>query len=74
MSIAHNPTVRHPGEGCTIGVVGDVYRFLATGDETNGKYAMWEAMPRLPKKGDEVRVYLERKDDGYDALLRNGWR
>ncbi|MEI8382022.1 MAG: hypothetical protein WCJ09_17970 [Planctomycetota bacterium] len=26
----------------------------------------------LPKKGDEVRVYLERKDGGYDALLPNG--
>lgn len=26
----------------------------------------------LPKKGDEVRVYLERKNGGYDALLPNG--
>ena len=28
----------------TIAVVGDVYRFLATGDDTNGKYALWEAL------------------------------
>ncbi len=27
-----------------IGVVGDVYRFLATGKETDGKYSMWEAI------------------------------
>lgn len=44
MSMTHNPTMRHPGEGRTIGVVGDVYRFLATGEDTNGKYAMWEAI------------------------------
>jgi hypothetical protein len=29
--------IRKPGEGRTIAVVGDVYRFLATGDDTNGK-------------------------------------
>lgn len=38
-----SPTVRHPGEGRTIGVVGDVYRFLATGDDTKGRYALIEA-------------------------------
>lgn len=27
-----------------IGVVGDVYRFLATARDTDGKYAMWEAI------------------------------
>jgi hypothetical protein len=40
----HQPTLRMPTEGRTIAVVGDVYRFLATGDDTNGKYAMWEAL------------------------------
>ena len=39
----HQPTLRTPTEGRTIAVVGDVYRFLATGDDTNGKYAMFEA-------------------------------
>ncbi|MEI7685246.1 MAG: hypothetical protein WCL32_09480 [Planctomycetota bacterium] len=38
------PTIRTPAEGRTVAVVGDVYRFLATGDDTNGKYAMWEAI------------------------------
>src|SRR5271154_668656 len=44
MSITNQPTLRTPTEGRTIAVVGDVYRFLATGDDTNGKYAMWEAV------------------------------
>jgi len=26
----------------------------------------------LPKKGDKVRVYVDKKDGGYDALLPNG--
>jgi hypothetical protein len=27
----------------------------------------------LPKKGDSVRAYLEKKDGGFDALLPNGF-
>ena len=42
--MAHLLTIRKPTEGRTIAVVGDVYRFLATGEDTNGKYAMWEAI------------------------------
>jgi len=38
------PLLRKPKEGRTIAVVGDLYRFLATCDDTNGKYAMWEAI------------------------------
>ena len=33
------PTLRTPSEGRTVAVVGDVYRFLATGDDTNGRVA-----------------------------------
>lgn len=44
MTKYREPCVRRPGEGRTVGVVGDVYRFLATGAETEGKYAMWEAV------------------------------
>ena len=32
------------GEARTIAVVGDVYHLLATGEETNGKYALIEAI------------------------------
>ena len=37
-------TIRTPGTGRTVAVVGDVYRFLATGADTNGTYALWEAL------------------------------
>lgn len=40
----NQPILIVPGQGRTIAVVGDVYRFLATSDDTNGKYAMWEAI------------------------------
>ncbi len=34
-----NPvTIRRPTEGRTIGIVGDIYRFLVTGEETDGRY------------------------------------
>jgi hypothetical protein len=38
------PTLRTPAEGRTITVVGDVHRSLATGEDTNGRYALWEAV------------------------------
>ena len=53
MSNTHHPTLRKPTEGRTIAVVGDVYRFLATGDDTNGKYALWEAI--VPPGGGPPR-------------------
>jgi quercetin dioxygenase-like cupin family protein len=43
MSETRSATLNQPGEGRCVAVVGDVYRFLATGEETAGKYAMWEA-------------------------------
>ena len=66
MSITHNPTVRHPGEGRTIAVVGDVYRFLATGDDTNGKYAMWEAI--VPPGGGPPPHVHSREEEGFYIL------
>ena len=66
MSMTHNPTVRHPGEGRTIGVVGDVYRFLATGEDTNGKYAMWEAI--VPQGGGPPPHVHSREEEGFYIL------
>jgi hypothetical protein len=40
MTTTSGVIVKRPDEGRTIAVVGDVYRFLATGDDTNGKYAL----------------------------------
>lgn len=39
-----------PGEGRAKWVLGDLYRFLATTEDTGGKYALWEttATPGLP--------------------------
>lgn len=44
--MSNKPTINIPPEGRTLGVVGDVYRFLATADDTNGKYALWEGFER----------------------------
>lgn len=39
MTMNYPAAIRKPNEGRRIGVVGDVYRFLATGEDTDGKYA-----------------------------------
>jgi len=66
MSRAHQPTVRKPGDGRTIAVVGDVYRFLATGDDTDGKYALWEAL--LPPGGGPPPHVHSREEEGFYIL------
>lgn len=61
-----NPTIRTPAEGRTIAVVGDVYRFLATGEDTNGKYAMWEAI--VPPGGGPPPHVHSREEEGFFIL------
>ena len=58
--------VRKPGEGRTIAVVGDVYRFLATGEETNGKYALWEAI--VPPGGGPPPHVHSREEESFYVL------
>ncbi|QDU92642.1 cupin domain-containing protein [Lignipirellula cremea] len=60
------PTFRKPHEGRTIAVVGDVYRFLATGDDTNGKYAMWEAI--VPPGGGPPPHIHSREEESFYIL------
>jgi quercetin dioxygenase-like cupin family protein len=60
------PTLRKPGEGRTIAVVGDVYRFLATGEETGGQYALWEALVP-PGSGPPPHVH-SREEEGFYVL------
>lgn len=60
------PIVRATTEGRTISVVGDVYRFLATGADTNGKYAMWEAIVS-PGGGPPPHVH-SREVEGFYIL------
>src|SRR5437870_995721 len=66
MSITHLPTLRTASEGRTIAVVGDVYRFLATGDDTNGRYAMWEAI--VPPGGGPPPHVHSREEEGFYIL------
>lgn len=62
----HQPTLRTPTEGRTIAVVGDVDRFLATGEDTNGKYAMWEAI--VPPGGGPPPHVHSREEEGFYVL------
>ncbi len=64
--MTHPPTVRRPGEGRTVGIVGDVYRFLATGVDTNGKYALWEAI--VPPGGGPPPHIHSREEEGFFVL------
>jgi quercetin dioxygenase-like cupin family protein len=67
MTTTHPPTIRKPNEGRRIGVVGDVYRFLATGEDTDGKYATFEAIvppgsgppPHIHSREEESFLVLE---------------
>lgn len=66
MSATRQPVVRTPGQGRTIGVVGDVYRFLATGEETNGRYALWEAL--VPPGGGPPPHMHSREEECFYVL------
>jgi quercetin dioxygenase-like cupin family protein len=66
MSEKNQPTLRKTGEGRTIAVVGDVYRFLATGEDTNGKYALWEAV--VPPGGGPPPHVHSREEEGFYVL------
>jgi quercetin dioxygenase-like cupin family protein len=67
MSMKHPATVRKPGEGRRIGIVGDIYRFLAVGEDTDGKYATFEAIvppgsgppPHIHSREEESFLVLE---------------
>lgn len=62
--MTHQPTIRKPTEGRTIAVVGDVYRFLATSEETDGKYAMFEAIVN-PGGGPPAHVHSREEESFY---------
>jgi quercetin dioxygenase-like cupin family protein len=58
--------VRQPGAGRTVAVVGDVYRFLATGEDTGGRYALWEAV--VPPGGGPPPHAHSREEEGFYVL------
>ena len=59
-------TIKQPGEGRTIAVVGDVYRFLAVGEDTDGRYAMWEAV--VPPGGGPPPHIHSREEESFYVL------
>jgi quercetin dioxygenase-like cupin family protein len=58
--------INTPRQGRTIAVVGDVYRFLATGEDTNGKYALFEAL--VPPGGGPPPHVHSQEDEGFYIL------
>ncbi len=59
-------TIHQPTEGRKIGIVGDIYRFLATGEDTDGRYTMFEAIV-LPGGGAPHHVH-SREDETFYVL------
>jgi quercetin dioxygenase-like cupin family protein len=64
--MSSQPTINAPPQGRTIAVVGDVYRFLVTGEDTNGKYAIWEAL--VPPGGGPPPHVHSREEEGFYIL------
>src|SRR5688572_10334453 len=64
--MSQKPTLRSPGKGRTVAVVGDVYRILATGEDTNGQYALWETL--VPPGGGPPPHVHSREEEGFYVL------
>jgi quercetin dioxygenase-like cupin family protein len=64
--MTHPPTITQPTEGRTVAVVGDIYRFLATGADTNGTYALWDAI--VPPGGGPPPHIHSREEEGFYIL------
>src|SRR5437667_4881224 len=64
--MSRHPVINAPPQGRTVAVVGDVYRFLATGEDTNGKYALFEALVG-PGGGPPPHVH-SREEEGFYIL------
>lgn len=60
------PIMRQPIEGPTVAVVGDVYRFLAMGEDTDGNYALFEAI--VPPGGGPPPHVHSREEEGFYIL------
>jgi quercetin dioxygenase-like cupin family protein len=64
--MSHAPTLRSSTDGRTYAIVGDVYRFLATGAETDGRYAQIEAL--VPPGGGPPPHVHRREEEGFYIL------
>lgn len=59
-------TVRRAGDGRAVWVVGDLYSFLAEGEDTGGMYALWEAV--VPPGGGPPPHVHAREEEGFYVL------
>ena len=66
MALTHKPTLTKPTEGRTLAVAGDVYRFLALGEDTDGKCALWETI--VPPGGGPPPHVHSREEEGFYVL------
>jgi quercetin dioxygenase-like cupin family protein len=60
------PIIRSSQQGRTVSLVGDVYRFLATGEDTNSKYTLIEVLVS-PGGGPPPHVH-SREEEGFYIL------
>ena len=64
--MSKQPVLRTPTQGQTIAVLGNVIRIVATGEDTNGKYAMWDAI--VPPGGGPPPHVHSREQEGFYVL------
>lgn len=66
MSESAQVMIKEPTEGRTIGIVGDIYRFLVTSEDTGGRFSMFEATV-LPGGGPPPHIH-RREDETFYVL------
>lgn len=66
MNMMRLPVLKKASEGRTVGVVGDIYRFLAVGEDTDGRYAVWEAI--VPPGGGPPPHVHSREEESFYVL------
>ncbi|GAA4442203.1 cupin domain-containing protein [Bremerella cremea] len=66
MTMQHPAKIVPKGHGPAIGVLGDRYRVLVTGEETGGQYAMVEAV--IPPGGGPPPHIHSREEEGFYVL------
>lgn len=65
-TVEPNIKIARKGEGRIFAVVGDLYTFLATGDDTAGKYAVWDAV--IPPGGGPPLHLHHNEDEAFFVL------
>ena len=58
--------LRNPGEGPQYSVAGDLYRFLADGDQTGGRFSIWHAT--IPPGGGPPPHIHHRENEAFYVL------